>query len=288
MLGLHGHDLLMGAARLRPTPSHLPLRPSSAARRRAARPTRAAAAAAADANGDAAADAATASAAPAGPSSSSPYVFKLGDGDVIFVRPPRRDVGPSWMTWEEALQLQLAALRHNDRAIPPPPPAAPPPPPGDGGSGEAGAAAEEAAGGAGAPGDAAGARRQHRHPDHGIEVLYRFADFSPFERADYFGRSLDLGQFERFRRVVHSPHFRPLLGHARAVTLSTLRLGERCWRARVEVVGSDGGSSSGLVAPERRVYEWTLVRRLGGVHDGTWFTRSLVAEGNDWSDVLAM
>jgi hypothetical protein len=181
-------------------------------------------------------------------STSSPYVFRLGDGDVIFVRPPRQDLGPSYsLSWESAVDVQLAALRNNDR-------------------------------------DPSG----RPHPDHGVEVLYRFADFNPFERARYFGRSLDLGQFERFRRVMHSPHYRPLLNHTRAVTLSTLRLGERCWRARVLVEASDGGSSSGLVPAEERVYEMTMVQRLGGVHDGYWFTSSLVAEGNDWSDVLAM
>lgn len=187
-------------------------------------------------------------ASPPSASSASPYVFNVGDGDVIFVRPPRQDVGPSYgLTWEQAIEVQLSALRQNDR-------------------------------------DGAG----DRHPDHGVEVLYRFADFSPFERARYFGRSLDLGQFERFRRVMHSPHYRPLLNHTRATTLSTLRLNERCWRARVLVSVSDGGSSSGLVPSEERVYELTMVQRLGGVHDGYWFTSSLVAEGNDWSDVLAM
>ena len=35
--------------------------------------------------------------------------------------------------------------------------------------------------------------------DAGIAVLYRFAAFDPFARSTYFGISLDLGQFERFR-----------------------------------------------------------------------------------------
>jgi len=32
--------------------------------------------------------------------------------------------------------------------------------------------------------------------DHGVEVLYRFADIDPFARSSYSGRSQDLGQFE--------------------------------------------------------------------------------------------
>lgn len=29
------------------------------------------------------------------------------------------------------------------------------------------------------------------------QVLYKFANFDPFTRSSYFGRSMDLGQFER-------------------------------------------------------------------------------------------
>ena len=31
-------------------------------------------------------------------------------------------------------------------------------------------------------------------PDYGIEVMYRFAGFDPFERSPYFGPFFDLGQ----------------------------------------------------------------------------------------------
>lgn len=44
-------------------------------------------------------------------------------------------------------------------------------------------------------------RNSQPYRDHGIEVLYRFSSFDPFLRSNYFGRSLDLGQFERFRRI---------------------------------------------------------------------------------------
>ncbi len=46
------------------------------------------------------------------------------------------------------------------------------------------------------------------YPDHGIEVAYRFAGFDPFARSQYFGISLDLGQFERYRRIFYTPLYR--------------------------------------------------------------------------------
>lgn len=33
--------------------------------------------------------------------------------------------------------------------------------------------------------------------DYGIEVMYRFAGFDPFERSTYFGRQFDLGQVDQ-------------------------------------------------------------------------------------------
>ncbi|GFH23599.1 uncharacterized protein LOC107839057 [Haematococcus lacustris] len=37
-------------------------------------------------------------------------------------------------------------------------------------------------------------------------------------------RSFDLGQFERFRRILHTSHYATLLGHEEAVPLSSLQL----------------------------------------------------------------
>ena len=89
------------------------------------------------------------------------------------------------------------------------------------------------------------------HADHGIEVLYRYAfrprrapvedcvkmrskrrthllrrftNFDPFERTQYFGRSLDLGQFERFRRIFHTPFYAVLLNHQGHETLGSLQV----------------------------------------------------------------
>lgn len=111
--------------------------------------------------------------------------------------------------------------------------------------------------------------------DHGVEVLYRFANFDPFNpRTRYFGRQFDLGQFERFRRIVHTPPFRTLLGHKSSEIRSSLEVSEHVWVARVAVTGDS--------AAEEALYEFTMVQRLGGVYDGYWFSESLVADGNDW------
>jgi len=110
--------------------------------------------------------------------------------------------------------------------------------------------------------------------DHGIEVMYRFANFDPFQRSHYFGKNFDLGQFERFRRIMHIPAYTTLLNHDSHTVLSTLQMSERIWKARVLVVG-DG-------AREEAVYEWTLHQRLGGCYDGYWYTDSLICDGHDW------
>lgn len=65
--------------------------------------------------------------------------------------------------------------------------------------------------------------------DHGIEVMYRFANFDPFQRSRYFGKSFDLGQFERFRRIMHIPAYKPLLNHESWQVLSTLKVCASRW-----------------------------------------------------------
>ncbi len=116
--------------------------------------------------------------------------------------------------------------------------------------------------------------RQNNEPyvDHGIEVLYRFADIDPFARSGYFGRRLDLGQFERFRRVLHTSQYRALLSHRCAEPLSTLRLGEHRVKTRVFVQGFRKG--------EAGTFEWTLTQKIGGRKDGYWYTESLVSDGD--------
>lgn len=106
-----------------------------------------------------------------------------------------------------------------------------------------------------------------------MEILYRFADLDPFSRSTYFGRSLDLGQWERFRRIMHSAYYRALLQHSCAESLSSLEVSEDVWVQRVRVVDVSGN--------QENTYVFTMRRHLGGRYDGVWFTRSLVVDGVD-------
>ena len=116
----------------------------------------------------------------------------------------------------------------------------------------------------------------------------------------------DLGQFERFRRVFHTPYYSVLLSHVQHATLSSLQvrctvlaccvlkshrtiawqaslkqhvmydaccmqISELQWKQRVWVKGYKGN--------EEGVFEFLMVKRLGGRYDGTWFTSQLTCDG---------
>lgn len=117
------------------------------------------------------------------------------------------------------------------------------------------------------------------YTDHGIEVMYRFAGFDPFKRSEYFGPLFDLGQFERFRRILHHTSFRVLLGHTDRRILSSLFVNEHCFKQRVSIVGARPG--------EEETYEFTLVQRVGGNWDGYWLTESLRHDGEGASGGIA-
>jgi hypothetical protein len=55
-------------------------------------------------------------------------------------------------------------------------------------------------------------------------VLYRFAGFDPFQRTSYFGVTLDLGQYERFRRIMYTPYFVSLLNLSDWELISSLEV----------------------------------------------------------------
>lgn len=67
-----------------------------------------------------------------------------------------------------------------------------------------------------------------------LQVLYRFTAFDPFERSSYFGRSLDLGQFERFRRIFHTPYYVVLLNHTERRILSSLQVSKSLYQLYVQ------------------------------------------------------
>ncbi|ERM94859.1 uncharacterized protein LOC18422771 isoform X2 [Amborella trichopoda] len=125
------------------------------------------------------------------------------------------------------------------------------------------------------------ALKHNDHPqiDHGIEVMYRFAGFDPFERSTYFGPFFDLGQFERFRRIFHHSTYRVLLGHKARKILSSLWVKESRFKQRVWVQGAR--------PEEEEIFEFSMVQRVGGRWDGYWLTESLHHDGDGFSGGVA-
>ncbi|XP_047045015.1 uncharacterized protein LOC124649414 [Lolium rigidum] len=110
-------------------------------------------------------------------------------------------------------------------------------------------------------------------PDYGVEVMYRFAGFDPFERSTYFGRQFDLGQFERFRRIFHHSTYRVLLAHKEREILSRLWVEENQFKQRVWVRGAR--------PEEEEIFQFTMIQRVGGSWDGYWLTESLTNDDGD-------
>ncbi|XP_028228054.1 uncharacterized protein LOC114408995 isoform X2 [Glycine soja] len=115
-------------------------------------------------------------------------------------------------------------------------------------------------------------------PDYGIEVMYRFAGFDPFERSPYFGPFFDLGQFERFRRIFHHSTYRVLLGHKERKIMSTLFVEENKYKQRVWIRGSR--------PEEEEIFQLTMVQ-VGGCWDGYWLTESLLHDTDTFAGGLA-
>ena len=115
--------------------------------------------------------------------------------------------------------------------------------------------------------------------DYGIEVMYRFAGFDPFERSTYFGPFFDLGQFERFRRIFHHSTYRVLLGHKERKIMSSLFVEENKYKQRVWIRGSR--------PEEEEIFQFTMVQRVGGCWDGYWLTESLLHDRDTFAGGLA-
>ncbi|GKE24341.1 hypothetical protein Tco_1435853 [Tanacetum coccineum] len=141
-------------------------------------------------------------------------------------------------------------------------------------------------------------------PDYGVEVMYRFAGFDPFERSLYFGPSFDLGQvsanmqpivvnvvllveftcllgmqFERFRRIFHHSTYRVLLNHKERKILSTLNVDENRYKQRVWI--------RGVRPDEEETFQFTVVQRVGGFWDGYWLTESVLHDGDSFKGGVA-
>jgi hypothetical protein len=101
----------------------------------------------------------------------------------------------------------------------------------------------------------------------GIETCYRHADIDPWRRSSYFGPPLDLGQFERYRRIFYTPFYQALVRNTEFELLSALATDEDEWSARVRV-------RSARPMPQCRdegVFVFKLRRKVGGRWDGGEF-----------------
>ena len=103
-----------------------------------------------------------------------------------------------------------------------------------------------------------------------VETLWNFAVVDMFEaKSVFFGSTMDLGQYERFKRVMHSLPFRTLLGHSKREVLSTLVVSDSEVRQRVRVTG---------LRREVACYTMVVTRQLGGLRDGYWLTQRLTRD----------
>lgn len=69
--------------------------------------------------------------------------------------------------------------------------------------------------------------RSGPHKDDGIDALYSFANLDIWALTHvFFGRKMDLGQFERFKRVIVAEPYQVMLREYRGGTLSAVRVGE--------------------------------------------------------------
>lgn len=70
--------------------------------------------------------------------------------------------------------------------------------------------------------------------DEGIDALYAFANMDVWSvKHTFFGRAMDLGQFERFKRVVVAQPYDVLLRHSHRAVIAALTLGPAEYVARV-------------------------------------------------------
>lgn len=108
--------------------------------------------------------------------------------------------------------------------------------------------------------------------DDGIDALYAFAnvDIWAFTHR-FFGKKMDLGQFERFKRVLVASPYDALLRYHSVRTLSALRVRDDTYVSRriFEIPGR-----------EDTVFTFTLSRQaFGGGERQAWMVDSIIHEG---------
>lgn len=109
--------------------------------------------------------------------------------------------------------------------------------------------------------------------DDGIDALYAFAnvDIWAFTHR-FFGKKMDLGQFERFKRVLVASPYDVLLTYRRSRTLSALRVDNDTYLSRRAFETTDSSDS---------VFTFTLSRAAFGGHERAkraWMVDSIIYE----------
>jgi hypothetical protein len=75
--------------------------------------------------------------------------------------------------------------------------------------------------------------------DEGIEALYAFANFDVWSiKNEFFGKRIDLGQFERFKRIMMARPYSALLRHKSRCVLSSMRVTPYLYHCRIQVLSS--------------------------------------------------
>mmetsp|Transcript_3425 Transcript_3425/g.10399 ORF Transcript_3425/g.10399 Transcript_3425/m.10399 type:complete len:213 (-) Transcript_3425:190-828(-) len=79
--------------------------------------------------------------------------------------------------------------------------------------------------------------------DEGLEALYTFANFNVWQvTSNFFGRKMDLGQFERFRRVMITKPYEIIVNHEQREVLSAMRIDDKRYHARICFTNSSAES----------------------------------------------
>lgn len=112
--------------------------------------------------------------------------------------------------------------------------------------------------------------------DEGIDALYAFANVDVWSvKHTFFGRMMDLGQFERFKRVVVAPPYDVMLRHSHRAVVAALTLGPAEYVTRVR-----------FLAPRRepvvlvfRLVRRTLASELDRGPPPSWMVDSILLDG---------
>lgn len=104
--------------------------------------------------------------------------------------------------------------------------------------------------------------------DDGIDALYAFANVDVWELTHrFFGRKMDLGQFERFKRVISANPYAILLSAHNRQVLSAIHVAGETYICRIRFDAPRRDSS---------VFTFTLSRAAFGDNNNSWMVDSII------------